>query len=692
MVTPMQTDRSGRWGRRAPGSLVVLALVAAGLVGSDAAAATTAPTFSRTDHQQLGNNHVVADFNGDGRPDVAGQGAQSVAVLLNQGGGGFGARVEYPVADWTQDLAAADFDRDGRLDLAVTINSPQTSLSLLMGNGDGTFAAAVSVPNTTGLDSPAVVATDLNHDLAPDLLVAHAIACFTAPCVSGTTMSVLLGNGDGTFQPAREVEVGRGMAKIAVADFDRDGHKDLAIGGDSSRLYLLRGLGDGTFTQQPTITLTADTFGVNGTDVDVGDFDRDGLADLVVALPHNGSRTAVLIGNGDGTFRPPLILTDPGQRFPQFQAVADYNGDGFQDLAITLGDGTAGLMQVRNGNGDGTFQSPVLYLAPPPKSSLGGFAIEAADLNGDAVPDLTLGVVGAAPSFAVLLTSTGTAPPPTPGTPTLLSPASGSSPAQPVTLDWADAAGASRYRVQVDDSSTLAAPFVVDQLVTPSQLTLPTLSVRRHWWRVRGVSLAGVAGPWSTVRRFTPQAVASAPALASITLNPATVVGGNAAQGTAALSAPAPAGGAVVVLSSSSPAATVPASVTVTAGASTAVFPVSTVAVGTSTAATITGSYGGATRSAALTVTPAGEPTPTATLTVTATGRSGERVTSSPAGINVAVGGTGSTPFAVGTSVTLSVSNGRDAVWSGACSSGGNKARTCTFTVGGNAAVTANVQ
>ena len=78
--------------------------------------------------------------------------------------------------------------------------------------------------------------------------------------------------------------------------------------------------------------------------------------------------------------------------------------------------------------------------------------------------------------------------------------------------------------------------------------------------------------------------------------------------------------------------------------------------------------------------------------TVTATGRSGERVTSSPAGISVAVGSTGSAPFANQTAITLSASNGRDAIWSGACSSGGNKRRTCTFTITGDAAVTANVR
>jgi len=107
------------------------------------------------------------------------------------------------------------------------------------------------------------------------------------------------------------------------------------------------------------------------------------------------------------------------------------------------------------------------------------------------------------------------------------------------------------------------------------------------------------------------------------------------------------------------------------------------------TAVTITGSFGGATQTATLTVNPAGQ---AVTLTVTASGRSGERVTSSPAGINVTVGSTGSANFTGGTAITLSVANGRDAIWSGACSSGGNKAKTCTFTITGNASVTGNVQ
>ena len=283
--------------------------------------------------------------------------------------------------------------------------------------------------------------------------------------------------------------------------------------------------------------------------------------------------------------------------------------------------------------------------------------------------------------------------PPAPAAPTLLAPANDARPAQPVTFDWTDVTAAASYEIQVDDSSTFSAPLVADQIVTPSQATIGGFASVRHWWRVRGINSAGIAGSWSAARRFIPQAAPAAPSLSAITLSPTSVVGSASAQGTATLTSAAPAGGAVVSLSSSNTAAaSVPTGVTVPAGATSATFTVSTPAVTASTSSTISGSFGGATRSAVLTVTPAPAPGQTATLTVTATGRSGERVTSTPAGISVAVGTTGSAPFTTGTSITLTVSNGRDAIWSGACSSGGNKAKTCTFTLNAAASVTANVQ
>jgi FG-GAP-like repeat len=681
-----------RTGKLRAASVMVCVLVAGLVAGvGPAEAATTVPTFARTDHPSLANHNVVGDFNGDGRLDLAGLALPGAGVILSTGDGTFGPRATYPVAESSpQDIATGDFDGDGRLDLAVTINTPDNSLSLLGGNGDGTFKAPVNFPNTSGFDSPAIVATDLNNDGRLDIVIGHSIGCFTAPCVVARTISVMLGNGDGTFAPTREIEVGTGIAEIAVGDFDRDGIKDLAIAGDRAQLYRLRGVGDGTFVQQPTITLVANNFAVDGSDVDVADFNGDSIEDLVVAIATNGSRTAVLIGNGSGGFGSPLILTDPGLNVPQFVAVGDYNLDGFQDLAMAMANGNSGLMQTRNGNGDGTFQGPVNHQVPPNQSSIGGVSIISARLNSDNRSDIALAWGGASSGMAVLRNSTGVAPPPTPAAPTLVSPANQSTPAQPVGFDWSDVNAATTYRIQIDDSSTFTTPLVVNEIVTASQFTAPVLAARQHFWRVRAINSAGVSGPFSTVRRFTPQSPPSAPAsLSSVAVSPSSVAGGSNATGTVRLTSAAPTGGFAVSLSSSSGTATVPASATVPGGATSTTFPITTSAVASSTPVTITASAGGVVRTATLTVTP---PASTATLTVTATGRGGERVTSSPSGINVAVGSTGSAPFNVGTSITLSVTNGRDAIWSGACSSGGNKSRTCTFTLNGNASVTANVQ
>ena len=383
------------------------------------------------------------------------------------------------------------------------------------------------------------------------------------------------------------------------------------------------------------------------------------------------------------------------------------------------------------------------------------------------------------------------APPPTPAAPSLIAPAANATPAQPVSFDWNDVANATSYEIQVDDSSTISAPFRASQIVSGSQASIGGLPAIRLWWRVRARNSAGVFGPFSATRRFTPRAQGAVAALSALSVSPGSVVGPAAATGTATLTAAAPSGGAVVALSSSNPAvASVPASVTIAAGSTSASFSVTASAVGTNSAITLTGSYNGTSRTTALTVTPVPPPPPpaslsgltlnpasvtggtasqgrvtmtsaapsggavvalssnataasvpasvtvpagatsatftvttsapgtataatisaalagvtrtatlavnppgtTATLTVTATGRGGERVTSNPAGINVAVGSSQSAGFASGAPVTLSATNSRDVVWSGACSSGGNKTKSCTFTLSANASVNANVQ
>ena len=473
-----------------------------------AAQSTQSPTFTIQSYPLLGNSHIAVDVNGDGILDLAGPGASGAAVMLGNADGTFRARVNYPTGGQTQDLAAGDFNSDGKQDLAVTINSPQISLSLLTGNGDGTFNPPLNFPNTTGFDAPVIVAADVNNDTRLDLLIAHTLACFTAPCVSSDDLTIMLGNGDGTFQSS-QMNVGIGMSEIAVGDFNRDGFKDLAMSGSSARLYLLRGNGDGTFVQQPTQTLIPgeNHLGEDGTDIDVGDFNRDSIQDLVVAVSLNGSRTVILIGNGDGTFRPPHIITEPEIRIPHYQAVADYNGDGSQDLALSLGWGFQGMIEILKGNGDGTFQPLVLYDPAPADSSTAGGDLVAGDFNRDGRPDLALQVRGAFPALHILINTTngGTAPPtPTPlPAPALLSPANNVKMPinQSIPFSWSAVAGAATYEIQFDDSSSFTNPLFAAQTgLTQTQTTQTFTSERRFWWRVRARTAGQVFGAWSAAR------------------------------------------------------------------------------------------------------------------------------------------------------------------------------------------------
>jgi len=471
-----------------------------------AAQSTQSPTFTIQSYPLLGNSHIAVDLNGDGILDLAGPGANGAAVMLGNADGTFRARMNFAAGGQTQDLAAGDFNSDGKQDLAVTINSPQISLSLLTGNGDGTFNAPVNFPNTTGFDAPVIVATDVNNDTRLDLLIAHTLACFTAPCVASDDLTIMLGNGNGTFQSS-QMDVGIGMAEIAVGDFNRDGNKDLAMAGSQARLYLLRGNGDGTFVQQPTQTLIPgeNHIGEDGTDIDVGDFNRDGIQDLVVAVALNGSRTVILTGNGDGTFRAPNIITEPNIRIPHYQAVADYNGDGSQDLALSLGWGFQGMIEILKGNGDGTFQPLVLYDPAPPDSSTAGGDLIAGDFNRDGRPDLALQVRGAFPALHILINTTN-APPPGPlAAPTLVSPANNAILPlnQSITFSWNPVAGAATYQIQIDDSSSFSSPLVLSRTgLTQTQTSHTFSSERTFWWRVRGRTASGTNGAWSTVRSF----------------------------------------------------------------------------------------------------------------------------------------------------------------------------------------------
>ena len=375
-------------------------------------------TFTTQQYPLLGNTHIAADFNGDGKPDLAGAGANAVSVMLGNGDGTFRPKTDFPIGMQTQAVAAGDFNSDGRMDLMVTLNTPQLSLALLTGTGTGTFNAPTFFPNTSGFDSPAIAATDLNGDGRLDLVVMHTIACFTAPCRSARSITILLGNGNGTFQTPSEIDVGTGPMTMAVLDLNRDGIKDVAIGGGNTELSILLGVGNGSFVRQPVVTLVpgGDLFSACN-DIGVGDLNRDSILDLVVPLG-NGNGNAILIGNGNGTFQVRSRIQIDETFAPLHVAVADYNRDGLLDIARTLGDGTNGLLQILRGNGDGTFQAPNRYLVPPPVSSRGGIMILAGDWNADAKPDIAFVEGGAgAPTIDVLTNTTGGVPPPTPTPP-----------------------------------------------------------------------------------------------------------------------------------------------------------------------------------------------------------------------------------------------------------------------------------
>jgi len=229
----------------------------------------------------------------------------------------------------------------------------------------------------------------------------------------------------------------------------------------------------------------------------------------------------------------------------------------------------------------------------------------------------------------------------------------------------------------------------------PALATIPagssSVSVAVPTNAVAANTLANISAGWNGASvqsqlMLTPQGQP-----ASIALNPASVTGSAGTFATVTMAAASATDQTLQISSSNAAASLTSTSVLIPAGSTTGGFFINTAPVSAQTLATISVSGGGVTRSATLTLNPVVAPT-SMSLAVTAGGRSGERVISNPAGLSVATGSTGSAQFAPGTAVTLSISNGRDAIWSGACSSGGAKASTCKLTLNANSSVTANVQ
>jgi hypothetical protein len=275
-----------------------------------------------------------------------------VSILLGNGDGTFQDPQTFDVGPAPSSVAAGDFAGDGKADLAVADGWFGGSVDVLLGNGDGTFQPGTHYR----LSHPpnAVLAADLTGAGNLDLVTANG----------GGTVSVLRGNGDGTFQDPQSYFAGVSPFALALADFTGNGIRDLAVvnrDSNASNVTVLLGNGDGTFRS----AMSVPTASIPGP-VAVGDFTGDGIPDDIAVGFFPG--VSIFLGNGDGTFRAGANIALPNG--PTSIAVGDFDGDGTMDLAVTTNSSGNAFVWVLLGNGDGTFQAPVAYAAGQSATSL----------------------------------------------------------------------------------------------------------------------------------------------------------------------------------------------------------------------------------------------------------------------------------------------------------------------------------
>jgi hypothetical protein len=328
---------------------------------------------------------AVGDFNGDGIPDLAGSFSQT--VLLGNGDGTFAAPAtsgsfQLPSAPFA--YAAADVNGDGKLDLVVLssdIVSNAIYVTALLGNGDGTFVAAPSMTIAAGFTtSGAIAVADFNGDGIPDIAVSTGAS-------NGNLL--LLGKGDGTFVSSPLPNAAD--YSMLVGDFNKDGIPDLVMSSGA----LLLGKGDGTF-QATTVPFPAP----GAYSIGVGDFNGDGNPDLVATMPGTGTNfgttVVVLLGAGDGTFPQTVTMTEPSTLgiYVTVGAVGDFNGDGILDLALAgcLYECVYAPSEITILLGDGTGH---FALSSQFTEGFGADFMLSPDLNGDGLSDLLVNVVTA---------------------------------------------------------------------------------------------------------------------------------------------------------------------------------------------------------------------------------------------------------------------------------------------------------
>ncbi len=348
---------------------------------------TTEVTYTKLDPFY----NAVADLTNDSSVDLIGtvgftvQGSNIVGSLINNGKGVFhhGGPIafnELPDIPVTTNIVG-DFNGDGNQDLLYVVGnvfqSTPAKLDISFGKGDGTFTPGPIFGSfgLLGPEAPDLAVGDFNQDGTLDIAVDLG------------TIEMFLGNGDGTFTLGKS-SPGGNCGNYALADFNGDGKLDILCSGTDLidtyfALQIMFGNGDGTF-QRPKIIVGNPTSGLFVTEFLVGDFNSDGSPD--VAYTTDSGQIAIILNNGDGTFQPPVYYTVGQPYFFDF-ALGDFNGDGKTDIIVLQAVGVTGsTFSVLLGNGDGTFQNPQLIST----SVLPGTALTVADFNNDGLLDFAV--------------------------------------------------------------------------------------------------------------------------------------------------------------------------------------------------------------------------------------------------------------------------------------------------------------
>jgi hypothetical protein len=295
---------------------------------------------------------VSGDFTSSGNTDLAvvNHASNSVSILLGNGNGTFTSAPTLTTGNGPVAIVTNDFNGDGIPDLAV-VNQTDNTVSVFLGNGDGTFTLQGTF--ATGKNPVAIVTTDFTSDGNADLAVVNQ---------ADNTVSILLGNGDGTFQPQMTFATGTSPSAIVTADFNNDGKPDLAVANQTANtvsVYL--GNGNGTFTTSATLRT-----GNGPVALSAAQFDLDSSTNYDLAIVNQTDDTLLMyLGNGDGTFTEgeTFLLNNPSASGNKPVAITegDFNVDGLPDVAVT--DEDAGTVSILIGNGDGTFSSPLILPA-----------------------------------------------------------------------------------------------------------------------------------------------------------------------------------------------------------------------------------------------------------------------------------------------------------------------------------------